>query len=99
MAAFEVEVCLALPDRAVVMPVTLAPGATVRDAIGQSGLLRQFPGIDWSTHAVGVFGQAVDLESPVRAGDRIEVYRPLSADPREQRRRAAGSRRGTTRPE
>jgi hypothetical protein len=63
---------------------------TVRDAIERSGILRQFPHIDLTTQKVGIFGKVVKLDSPLRAGDRIEIYRPITCDPQTVPRRDAG---------
>jgi len=59
----------------------------VREAIECSGLLPQFPAIDLSTHAVGIFGRIVTLDRPVSDGDRVEIYRPITADPETVERR------------
>lgn len=53
----------------------------VEQAISRSGILRQFPGIDLTEQKVGIFGKLVKLDAPVQAGDRIEIYRPITADP------------------
>lgn len=84
-----VEVVYALPDRQVVIPVTLAGGATVQDAITQSGLLRQFPEIDLTQRRVGVFGRLASLKDTLKANDRVEIYRPLARDPKQARRELA----------
>lgn len=84
-----VEVIYALPDRYLLLDVELPAGATVRDAIEQSEILRQCPEIDLTRHKVGVFGQLRGLDAALAAGDRVEIYRPLPADPKEMRRRRA----------
>lgn len=89
MDRFLVEVCYALPERVDVREVSAATTTTVREVIGQSGVLQRHPGIDITTHGVGRFGRPVSLDETVLPGDRIEIYRPLTADPKEQRRRAA----------
>jgi putative ubiquitin-RnfH superfamily antitoxin RatB of RatAB toxin-antitoxin module len=85
----EVEVAYALPGLQVVLPVQLAPGAVVEDAIRQSGILDQFPEIDLAANKVGVFGKLAKLDATVQAGDRVEIYRALIADPKEARRKKA----------
>ena len=85
----EVEVVYALPGQAALARVELLPGATLREAIERSGLLARFPEIDLARSRVGVFGRVRALEEPVAAGDRVEIYRPLAADPKERRRRRA----------
>lgn len=65
-------------------------GATVRDAIERSGVLRQFPQIDLGAQKVGVFGKVVKLDAALRAGDRVEIYRVIICDPQTVPRRDAG---------
>lgn len=87
-----VEVAYALPREQVIIVVAMAPGTSLRDAILCSGICRRFPEIDPDHCPVGVFGQLRDRAEAVRDGDRVEIYRPLTADPRESRRkRAAGA--------
>ncbi len=84
-----VEVAYARPDVQVLIPVKVAPGATVEEAIGLSGVLHQFPEIDIKHNKVGVFGKLAKLNAPLRAGDRVEIYRALIADPKEVRKQRA----------
>ena len=65
----------------------VAEGTLVQQAIEQSGLLRDFPEIDLSENRVGIFGRVVKLDSPLQEGDRIEIYRPITADPETVERR------------
>ena len=62
-------------------------GATVREAIERSGVLKQFPQIDLSAQKVGIFSKVVKLDAPLRAGDRVEIYRPITCDPQTVPRR------------
>jgi putative ubiquitin-RnfH superfamily antitoxin RatB of RatAB toxin-antitoxin module len=62
-------------------------GSTVREAIDHSGLLPQFPEIDLATQEVGIFGKIVKLDARVSDGDRVEIYRPITADPETVERR------------
>lgn len=62
-------------------------GATVREAIERSGVLRQFPQIDLDAQKVGVFSKVVKLDTPLRAGDRVEIYRAITCDPQTVPRR------------
>ncbi len=84
-----VEVAYALPHKQKIVAVQLAPGTTARDAVRQSGIAREFPGLDVETADLGLYGKAVKPEYVVAAGDRIEVYRPLKDDPKEARRARA----------
>ena len=85
------EVVYALRDRASAVRVHVEAGATLREAIARSGILRQHPEIDLKRDCVGVFGQLRGLDEPVQAGDRVEIYRALPADPKEMRRKRATS--------
>ncbi|GAB3505577.1 RnfH family protein [Pseudoxanthomonas daejeonensis] len=83
-----VQVVLAWPHRFVQLDLRLEPGATVADAIRQAGLDHE-PGV--AGHAV--FGVAVEPATLLRDGDRLELLRPLQADPKEARRRRAQRQR------
>ena len=85
----EVEVAYARPDAQAILPVAVAQGATVADAIKLSGILQQFPEIDLAVNKVGIFGRLSSLRAPVQAGDRVEIYRALIADPKEARKQRA----------
>ena len=84
-----VEVVYALPDQQPILSVTLPDGATVEEAIRRSGVLETFPTIDLSVNKVGIFSKLVKLDEKVRDRDRVEIYRPLIADPKEVRRKRA----------
>jgi hypothetical protein len=86
---FGVEVVYATPGAQRLIALTVTPGATVADAIEASGILREFPEIDLRVNRVGVYGQLARLGDVVQAGDRVEIYRPLQADPKEARRQRA----------
>jgi hypothetical protein len=88
-AQIKVQVCYARPDVQAVAAVTLPAGATVEQAIRASGLLQRFTDIDLNRNPVGVFGKAVELGKPLKGGERVEIYRPLTADPKEVRRKLA----------
>jgi putative ubiquitin-RnfH superfamily antitoxin RatB of RatAB toxin-antitoxin module len=89
-----VEVAYARPDRQVIVPLNVPPGTTVEQAILDSGVLEQFPEIDLGRNKVGIFGKLTRLGQVLREGDRVEIYRPLIADPKEIRRqRAAAGKR------
>ncbi|HRL78543.1 MAG TPA: RnfH family protein [Candidatus Accumulibacter phosphatis] len=61
--------------------------STVRQVIDRSGILKSFPTIDLQTQKVGVFGRLVKLDTPLRPGDRVEIYRPITCDPQTVPRR------------
>jgi uncharacterized protein len=61
-------------------------GTTVGDALRQSGLLERYPGIDLAVQRVGVWGKLCALDDALRDRDRVEIYRPLTVDPKEARR-------------
>lgn len=85
----DVEVTYARPDVQVVIPIRVAPGTVVSDAIEQSGILAQFPEIDLGQNKIGIFGKLTKLDTALQPGDRVEIYRPLIADPKESRRAKA----------
>lgn len=62
-------------------------GSTLKEAIEFSGLLKQFPDIDLDNQAVGIFGKISKLDTKVADGDRVEIYRPITADPETVERR------------
>jgi uncharacterized protein len=84
-----VEVAYALPTEQVVIELVLPDGATVGEAILASGMLARFPEIDLTRTAVGIFGERATLDDTLKEGERVEIYRPLLADPKETRRRRA----------
>lgn len=84
-----VEVAYALPAEQVIVRVDAQAGTTVEEAIRRSGLLERFPEIDLATNKVGVFGKLAKLGDSLKAGDRVEIYRPLIADPKEARKKRA----------
>jgi uncharacterized protein len=89
----EVEVVYALPDRQWLKKITASPGTTLEQAIRQSGVLEEFPDLVLAASPVGVFGRVRPLDTVLRQGDRVEIYRPLAADPKETRRRRAARQR------
>ncbi len=87
-----IEVVYALPQRQERVFLQLASGSTVQDAIEASGLLQRLPQPE--TGGVGVWGRPVSPETRLRDRDRVEIYRPLLADPKKARReRAAATRK------
>lgn len=84
-----VEVAYATPEEQVILRLDTAPGVTLQQAIEKSGILTRFPEIDLAINKVGVFGKAAKTDAVLNAGDRVEIYRPLIADPKEARKRRA----------
>ena len=89
-AKIVVEVAYALPEKQYLQRVTLEEGATIEQAIAASGLLTLRTDIDLSRNKVGIFSRPAKLQDRVQDGDRVEIYRPLTADPKELRRMRAG---------
>ncbi len=77
----KVSVTYALPDRQAWLDVDVPEQSTVRDAIDASGIERMFPNLDLLNQKVGVFGKLVALEARLEEGQRVEIYRPITADP------------------
>jgi putative ubiquitin-RnfH superfamily antitoxin RatB of RatAB toxin-antitoxin module len=94
-----VEVAYARPERQVIVPLEVEEGTTLREAVERSGILAQFPEINLDTQPVGIFGKATTLDRVLRARDRVEIYRPLIADPKEARRRRAAAEAAKGQPE
>jgi hypothetical protein len=86
----QVEVAYARPDEQVVIPVEVPDGATLEQAITLSRLVERFPEIDLGVAKVGVFGKLSTLDAVLHPGDRVEIYRPLLADPKAVRKHRAG---------
>ena len=84
-----VAVCYALPDVSFLVQLEVAAGTTIAEAIAASGVLARFPEIDLARTKLGLFGKLKPADTVLRDGDRIEIYRPLQADPMESRRRRA----------
>ncbi|CAL1239790.1 RnfH family protein [Candidatus Methylocalor cossyra] len=87
----QVGVCYADAERQVWLRLEVPEGSVVEQAIHCSGILKQFPEIDLSRQKVGIFGKLVKLDSPLKEGDRIEIYRPIIADPKTVKRRRTSS--------
>jgi hypothetical protein len=84
-----VEVAYARETAQALLPVRGSPGLTIREAIERSGLQQRFPEIDLDKNKVGVFGKVATLDTPVADGDRVEIYPPLIADPKQARKARA----------
>lgn len=88
-AVLKVAVAYVGPETQVLRPMEVRPGTTAGAAIEGSGVLEQCPEIDLGRYKVGIFGKLVALDQTLEDGDRVEVYRPLIADPKETRKRRA----------
>ena len=91
--SLRIEVVFALRDRQELITVRLPDGATVADAIEQSSIQSAFAEWNLSECAVGIWGQLADPGQRLQPGDRVEIYRPLTIDPREARRALAAQGR------
>lgn len=81
-----IEVAYAKPDKQVVIPLGVAAGCTVAQAIEASGILEQFPDINLDRQKVGIFGQVCARDKLLVDGDRVEIYRDLLQNPMDARR-------------
>ncbi|HWU99135.1 MAG TPA: RnfH family protein [Oxalicibacterium sp.] len=84
-----IQICYARADRQFLLTQSVAAGTTIQQAIQDSDLVRQAPEIDISVWRVGIFGKLKTLDTVLRERDRVEIYRPLIADPKDSRRRRA----------
>lgn len=84
-----VEVCYALPDKQTLLSLEVEVSATIEDIIHQSGILELHPEIDLARNRVGIFSKLAKLTDTLHNGDRVEIYRPLIADPKEVRKQRA----------
>ena len=85
-----VTVVYALTERTTEIEVRLPEGVTVDDAIAHSRIADRHPGLDFASAPVGIFGRRVQRDRVLADGDRVEIYRPLVADPKTARRKRAG---------
>lgn len=90
--ALQVYVVYATPQDEFIHPMRVAPGATIGQAIEGSGVLARFPEINLVTQPVGIYGKKKTLDTVLRDRDRIELYRPLVADPKDSRRKRAAKK-------
>ena len=83
----QIGVAYSEPTQQIWLTIDVPEEATVSDAIDRSGILRMFPHIDLATQKIGIFGRIVKADSPLRPGDRVEIYRPITCDPQTVPRR------------
>jgi len=87
--SINVEVVYALPQRQEIIRLTLPSCSTLHQAVVASGLLEKYPDIDLARSKLGIYGKLSKPDTPLRERDRIEIYRPLIADPKEVRKQRA----------
>jgi putative ubiquitin-RnfH superfamily antitoxin RatB of RatAB toxin-antitoxin module len=90
--ALQIYVIYATPQDEFIHPMRVAPGTTIGQAIEASGVLGQFPEINLVTQPVGIYGKKKTLDTVLRERDRVEIYRPLLADPKDSRRKRAAKK-------
>ena len=87
--SINVEVAYAMPEKQIIRAVNVDAGTTIGAAIVQSGIMMDFPDLELEEAKVGIFGKAAVMTTVLSDGDRVEIYRPLIADPKEVRRKRA----------
>lgn len=93
-AGLQVWVVYATPQDEFVQPMRVSAGTTVGQAIEGSGVLARYPDINLVTQPVGIYGKKKTLDTVLRERDRVEIYRPLLADPKDSRRKRAAKKAG-----
>ncbi len=86
-----VEVAYAREAQQALLPVRGPQGLTIAEAIERSGIVQRFPEIDLTANKVGVFGKVAKLDTALADGDRVEIYPPLIADPKQARKSRAAT--------
>lgn len=89
-----VEVAYALPQRQLIVELKVPEGTTAEQAVEKSGILQKFPEIDLAENKLGIFGKLTKPDTVLHERDRVEIYRPLIADPKEIRRQRAAEGKG-----
>jgi putative ubiquitin-RnfH superfamily antitoxin RatB of RatAB toxin-antitoxin module len=87
--AISVEIAYARPEEQAILRLDVVPGTTLLQAVEQSGIVERFPEIDLGDLKAGIFGKLKKNDQVLREGDRVEIYRPLIADPKEVRKQRA----------
>lgn len=87
--SINVEVAYATPEKQIIRAVNVDAGTTLGAAIVQSGIMMDFPDLELEEAKVGIFGKTAAMTTVLSEGDRVEIYRPLIADPKEVRRQRA----------
>lgn len=86
---FSIEVAYALPEKQLILLIEIEPGTTALEAALQSGISEHFPELDIQASKFGIFSEPVTADTVLQPGDRLEIYRPLRADPKLARRNRA----------
>ena len=86
-----IEVVYAIPQKQEIFSLNVPQGSTVRQAIEASGVLQKYPEIDLEKNKIGIFAKLAKIDAPLRHRDRVEIYRPLIADPKEVRKQRAAA--------
>ena len=94
-----VEIVYARPERQELASISLPEGSTVGEAINASGLLAKHPEIDMSRNRLGIYAKLAKVDTILRDRDRVEIYRPLIADPKEVRKQRATEGKGISKGE
>ncbi len=89
MAKIQIEVVYAKQEQQALLKLMVEEGTTAQQAVEQSGILQQFPEIDPTQLKLGIFSKAIKSDTVLRERDRVEIYRPLIADPKAVRRSRA----------
>ena len=84
-----VEIAYALPSQQIILKLQVAEGTTAEQGVIASGIMQKFPEIDLNQNKIGIFGKLVKSDTVLREKDRVEIYRPLIADPKEVRKQRA----------
>ena len=87
----QIGVAYSEPNQQIWMNLEVPESITVQEAIERSGILKQFPHIDLENQKVGIFGKLAKLTAALKAGDRVEIYRPIIADPETVPRKDRGT--------
>ncbi|PKH05232.1 RnfH family protein [Moritella sp. Urea-trap-13] len=90
LTKINVEVIYALPKEQITFKVSVEQGATALQVIEASGILIKYPEIEFTVNKIGIYSRLIKLDTVVEDGERVEIYRPLTADPKEMRKRRAG---------
>lgn len=78
----KISIAYAVPGRQILLPIGVPEGTTIRSAIEISGILEQLPNFDFGRQKVGIYGKVKPLETMLAEGDRVELYQPVTADPK-----------------